>query len=70
VSRFVPEVGWVWGRQADADDEINLNDVMVPTEDVHPGRRAHAKEDKHLDEDELQRRTEHERQLVERDRSE
>jgi hypothetical protein len=40
----------------------------VPTEQPHADHREHAKEGKHLDDDELQRRTEHERQLVERDR--
>jgi hypothetical protein len=55
---------------ADNDDQTNLDDVLVPTEQPHPDHRAHAKEDKHLDDDELQRRTEHERHLLERDRSE
>jgi len=32
-------------------DEPNLDDVMTPTETVHPDHREHAKEPKHLDED-------------------
>lgn len=49
-------------------DEPNLDDVLVPTEEVHPDHRAHAKEGKHVDQDELDRRTEHEREEVEADR--
>jgi len=45
-------------------DEPNLDDVMTPTETVHPDHREHAKEPKHLDEDELARRTQHERDEV------
>ncbi|MBB2992844.1 hypothetical protein FHR72_004349 [Mycolicibacterium iranicum] len=50
------------------DDAADLNDVMVPTEQVHPDHREHAKESKHLDEDELERRTEHERKIVDAER--
>lgn len=46
------------------DPDPNLDDVMVPTEQAHPDRREHAKEPKHLDQDELDRRTEHERAVV------
>jgi hypothetical protein len=46
------------------DDAPDLNDVLVPTEEAHPDRREHAKQPKHLDDDELERRTEHERQIV------
>ena len=42
-------------------DEPNLDDVMTPTESVHPDHREHAKVPKHLDEDELARRTQRER---------
>ena len=37
---------------------------MVPTEEVHPDHREHAKQGKHVDDDELERRTQHERELV------
>jgi hypothetical protein len=47
-----------------ADERPDLDDVMVPTEEVHPDRREHAKMPKHPDDDELARRTEHERQVV------
>jgi len=46
------------------DDTPDLNDVLVPTEEVHPDRREHAKQSKHLDDDELEQRTEHERRIV------
>jgi hypothetical protein len=49
-------------------DRDDLNDVMVPTEDVHPDRREHAKSPKHVDDDELERRTEHEREELAADR--
>ena len=51
-----------------APDDADLDDVMVPTEQAHPDHREHAKASKHLDDDELARRTEHERQAVEADR--
>ena len=41
---------------------------MVPTEAVHPDHREHAKEPKHLSEDELTRRTQHERDIVDAER--
>ncbi|WP_167759442.1 hypothetical protein [Mycobacterium sp. PS03-16] len=44
--------------------EENLNDVMVPTEDVHPDHREHAKEPHPLDDDELARRAQHERDIT------
>lgn len=37
---------------------------MIPEEEVHPDRHEHAKEGKHLDEAELERRTQHERDVV------
>jgi hypothetical protein len=46
------------------DDAPDLDDVMVPTEEAHPDRREHAKLPKHVDDDELEQRTEHERQIV------
>jgi hypothetical protein len=46
------------------DDAPNLNDVMVETEEVHPDRREHAKAAKHPDDDELERRTQHERDIT------
>jgi hypothetical protein len=45
-------------------DEPRLDDVMVPSEEVHPDHREHAKMPKHLDDDELARRTQHERDVV------
>ncbi|HEY7050950.1 MAG TPA: hypothetical protein VH496_02285 [Mycobacterium sp.] len=47
----------------------DLDDVMVPTEETHPDHREHAKEPRHLDEDDLERRTEHEREIVDAERS-
>jgi hypothetical protein len=52
------------------DDATNLNDVMVPTEEVHPDHREHAKQSKHLDDDDLERRTQHEREIVDTQRPE
>jgi hypothetical protein len=46
------------------DDVTDLNDVMVPTEEVHPDHREHAKQSNHLDDDDLERRTQHEREIV------
>ena len=51
------------------DDAPDLNDVLVPTEEVHPDHREHAKQSKHLDDDELERRTEHERRIVDAQRA-
>ena len=45
----------------DAADDLN---VMVPTEEVHPDHREHAKEAKHPSEDDLERRTQHERDIA------
>ena len=50
-----------------SNDEPNLEDVMVPTETVTPDHREHAKEGKHLDTEELDRRAEHEQELVDGD---
>jgi hypothetical protein len=49
------------------NDEPNLDDVMVPTEEVHPDRHQHGKMPNPIDDDELERRTEHEREEVRED---
>jgi len=41
-------------------DEPTLDDVMEPTEIATPHHREHAKTPKHLDDDELEERAEHE----------
>lgn len=46
------------------DEQPDLADVMTPTEEVHPDRREHAKQAKHPDDEELERRTRHERDIV------
>jgi hypothetical protein len=43
-----------------SQSEPTLDDVMETTETVTPDRREHAKTPKHLDDDELERRAEHE----------
>jgi hypothetical protein len=45
-------------------DRPTLDDVMETTEKVSPDHRQHAKTPKHLDDDELERRTEEEREEV------
>ncbi|PYE17471.1 hypothetical protein DFR67_106174 [Williamsia limnetica] len=47
-----------------SDNETGLDEVMVPTETVNPDHREHAKSPKHLDDDALNERAEHEQQLV------
>jgi hypothetical protein len=42
-------------------DEPTLDDVLATDEQVVPDHREHAKTPKHLNDDELARRTEHER---------
>ena len=42
-------------------EEPRLDDVLEPTEDVIPDRREHGKMPAHPDDEELERRTEHER---------
>ncbi len=37
-------------------DQPNLDDVIEPTEQIHPDHRAHGKTPKHLDDDELEQR--------------
>ena len=44
--------------------EPTVDDVMVPTEPVHPDHREHAKQGKHLDQDELDARARHEEREV------
>jgi hypothetical protein len=56
-------------EHADQSDQPDLDDVIVPTEEAHPDHRAHAKAGKHVDDDELQRRTEQERKLVQDEQS-
>jgi hypothetical protein len=47
-----------------ADEPDDLSDVMVPTEHVHSDRKEHAKTPKHVDDDELDRRIDQERDIV------
>ena len=42
-------------------DEPTLDDVFVPTEGAHPDHREHGKAPAHLNDEELERRTEEER---------
>lgn len=46
-------------------DAPTLDDVMEPTETAVPDHRQHAKADPRPDDDDLERRTEHERRLTE-----
>lgn len=46
------------------NDNPDLNDVIVPTEQVHEDHREHAKEPRPLDDDELARRAQHERDVT------
>jgi hypothetical protein len=43
-------------RMAD-DDREDISEVMIPSEEVHPDHREHAKTPKHLDDDELDQRS-------------
>ena len=45
----------------------DLDEVLVPTEPVHPDHREHAKQPKHLDQDELDARAAHEEREVHED---
>jgi hypothetical protein len=54
---------------SETNERPDLDDVMTPTEEIHPDRREHAKEAKHVDDDELDRRTEHEREIVHGDQA-
>jgi hypothetical protein len=49
---------------ADEHDEPTLDDVMETTEIASPDHRGHGKMPRHLDDDELERRTEEERREV------
>lgn len=53
---------------AELDDVAEFDGVMVPSEEAHPDHREHAKAPSRPDDDELARRTEHEREVVEADR--
>lgn len=57
-------MSWYSLVMADENNTPDLDDVMVPTETVTPDHREHAKEAKHLDDDALEKRAEHEQQLV------
>ena len=46
----------------------NTEAPLETTEDAHPDRREHAETSPRVDDDELAQRTQHERELVERDR--
>lgn len=46
------------------EPEPNLDDVMIPTEPVHPDHREHGKEPRRLDQDELDARARHEEREV------
>ena len=50
-----------------ADDREDLSEVIIPSEEAHPDHREHAKSPKHLDDDDLARRTQHERDVVDSD---
>ena len=43
------------------DPREELDEVMTPTEQAVPDHHAHGKTPKHVNDDELERRTEHER---------
>jgi hypothetical protein len=47
-----------------AKDEPTLDNVMIPTETVNPDHHEHAKSPKHLDDNELDQRVEHEQELI------
>lgn len=47
-----------------APDEPTLDEVMVPSEEVHPDHREHAKESARPDIEELDERARHEEQIV------
>lgn len=48
----------------DINDVPDISGVMVPTEEVHPDHREHAKEPRPIDDDELERRVQHERDIT------
>jgi len=56
--------GGIGASMATENGRPDLDDVMVPTEHPHSDHCEHAKVGKHVDDDELQHRTEHERDLV------
>ncbi|BCI53082.1 hypothetical protein NIIDNTM18_23600 [Mycolicibacterium litorale] len=46
------------------NNDPDISDVIVPTEEVHPDRREHAKEPRPIDDDEMARRAQHERDVT------
>jgi hypothetical protein len=46
------------------DEDPEISDVIVPTEEVHPDHREHAKQPHRIDDDELERRVQHERDIT------
>lgn len=56
-------------RVVSADDTSDLGEPMLPTEQTHPDHREHAKLSKHVSEEDLDQRVQHERKLVDADRS-
>jgi hypothetical protein len=51
----------------ESHDQPTLDDVIEPAETVHPDHRDHAKTPKHLNDDELDERTQLERDEVQAD---
>jgi hypothetical protein len=49
-------------------NEPTVDDVILPTEDVHPDHREHGKTPRPPDVDELRERAAHEQREVEQDR--
>jgi hypothetical protein len=47
---------------SESDQQDAIEEPMVPTETPHPDRREHAKTPHRLDDDELARRAQHERE--------
>ena len=46
------------------DNAPDINEVMVPTEEVHPDHHEHAKQPHPIDDGELERRVQHERDIT------
>jgi hypothetical protein len=68
-TRFVPAPPGYSHAISETNEQPDLDDVMTPTEGVHPDRREHSKDAKHLDDAELDRRIRHEREIVHGDSS-
>lgn len=45
-------------------EDATVDAVIVPEEQVHPDRHEHGKTGKHVDDEELAARTEHEREEI------